>query len=140
MSETNPAQRLADRSIAVWNVSDPERRRAAVHELWAEHGTHALQPPRDMRTQARRLGIREPVLEARGRDAVEFRVTRSYEEFVATGGFVFRSADDARQLRNVVTFRWHSVLAARDEVSGGGLAVLVLDEEGRIETDHLFVD
>jgi hypothetical protein len=79
------AQELVDRYVAVWNEPEPELRGKAIRELWAHDGTHILQPPEEIRTVAARLGFTSTVLEAHGHEALEARVARAYEDFVAGG-------------------------------------------------------
>ncbi|SNT61805.1 hypothetical protein SAMN05216276_108533 [Streptosporangium subroseum] len=132
------AQDLAARYVALWNEPDAELRRKAIRELWAEGGSHVLQPPQEIREIAARLGFGSTTLEAHGYDALEVRVTHAYEEFVAPGQFVFQPRDNAVRLHNVVTFSWEMVPAGGGEVAGGGLETLVLDENGHIATDYMF--
>lgn len=129
---------LAGRYAALWMEPDAEERRGRIEELWAEDGAHLLQPPQEMVDAAAALGF-ELVLEARGHDALEFRVTSAYEEFVAPGGFVFKARDDAARLGDVVKFTWEMAPAGGGEPAGVGLEILVLDGEGRIRTDHQFI-
>src|SRR5262245_59788311 len=84
MTDIDPHE-LVSRYVAVWNQADAELRRKAIHDLWAKDGGHVLQPPQEMRQAAAGLGFPAPVLEARGHDELEVRVTRAYEEFVAQG-------------------------------------------------------
>jgi hypothetical protein len=130
---------LADRYIALWNEPDAGLRRKALEELWSDDGLHVLQPPQDMREQAAGLGFTEVKLEARGHDALEYRVTRAYEEFIAPGEYAFRARGDAEQLRDVVRFTWEMVPAQGGEALGGGTEFLVLGEDGRIVTDYQFI-
>ena len=88
--------------MAVWNQPDSELRRKAIRALWTEDGAHILQPPEQIRKAAAGLGFSSTVLEARGHDALEVRVTRAYGEFVAPGGFTFRPRDNADRLPRVV--------------------------------------
>ncbi|WP_405152137.1 hypothetical protein OG589_27030 [Sphaerisporangium sp. NBC_01403] len=132
------ARDLASRYVALWNEPDAESRRKAIEELWAEDGAHILQPPREMRDIAAALGFDSTTLEARGYDAFEVRVTRSYEEFVAPGQFTFRPGDAAVRLHDIVKFHWEMVPTDGGAVAGGGLEILVLDEDGRIKTDYMF--
>ncbi|MEU1184280.1 hypothetical protein ABZ464_43050 [Streptomyces sp. NPDC005820] len=132
------AQQLADRYIAQWNLADAAERRAAIEALWAEDGTHVLQPPVEIREKAAELGFDHTTLEAKGYDAIETRVARSHERFVEKQGFVFRSRTDAVRLDEVVKFGWEAVSGETGEVLGGGLDVLVLDDDGRIRTDYMF--
>ncbi|MFB8241861.1 hypothetical protein ACFC58_35545 [Kitasatospora purpeofusca] len=135
---TGTAQRIADRYVALWNEPDAERRRRAIEELWAADGVHLLQPPEDMRERAAELGFTETVLEARGHDALERRVTRAHQEFVAGGGCSFREQGEAIRVGDAVKLSWAMVRPGEDEVLGGGVEVLVLDEAGRITTDYQF--
>jgi hypothetical protein len=131
---------LTDRYVAVWSEPDRERRRVAVRELWSADGVHVLQPPQEMRQAAEGLGFDRLVLEARGHDELEVRVTRAYEEFIAPGAFLFRSRGDAERLHDVVKFRWEMVSRAGGDVAGVGLEILVLDADGRIAGDYQFIE
>ncbi|MEV5606537.1 hypothetical protein AB0L33_34415 [Streptomyces sp. NPDC052299] len=131
---------LTDRYVAVWNEPDAERRRAAVRELWSADAVHVLRPPQEIREAAEALGFDRLLLEARGYDALDFRVTRAHDEFVAPGTFVFRSRGNADRLHDVVKFNWE--MAPRDggEAAGVGLEVLVLGPDGRIVSDYQFIE
>jgi hypothetical protein len=131
---------LADHYVALWNESDPDRRRAIVAELFTEDGAHILQPPAEVREIAARPGIGlEARLEARGHAALEMRATSAYEEFIAPGEFSFRKREDAELLADVVKFRWEMV-STSGEVAGIGLEFLVLAPDGRIRTDYQFIE
>ncbi|CCK26802.1 hypothetical protein BN159_2423 [Streptomyces davaonensis JCM 4913] len=129
---------LARDYVAQWNAKDAAERRAAIERLWSEDGTHILQPPLEIREIAAGLGFDHPTLRAQGYDAIETRVTRSYEEFVAQKGYAFRLSGDAVRLDRLVKFAWDTVLAETGEVLGGGLEILELDDDGRIRTDYMF--
>jgi len=116
----NP-QALADSYVAVWNEPDAGRRRVAIAELWAPDGEHFV----DTR-------------EARGYDALEQRITGSYEKNVRDGGHRFRAVQDARALRDVVTFHWEMLPADGEPVMASGLEILVVNDWGRIVTDYQF--
>ncbi|KAK1185018.1 hypothetical protein B7755_047200 [Streptomyces sp. NBS 14/10] len=137
MIEIDP-QHLADRYMAQWTVPDAAGRRAAIERLWAEDGTHILQPPAEIREIAAELGFDHTTLEAQGYDAIETRVARSYERFVEKKGFTFRARADAVRLHGLVKFGWEAVSAETDDVVGGGLEILVLDHDGRIKADYMF--
>ncbi|MFC6083258.1 hypothetical protein [Sphaerisporangium aureirubrum] len=130
---------LVARYVAVWHEPDPELRRKAIAELWTEDGVHLLQPPKEIREAAAALGV-TPVLRARGHEDLQTRVTRSYEEFVAPGEFRFRPRDDAARLGDAVKFTWEMVPTAGGPPAGVGVEVLLLAEDGRIHTDHQFVE
>jgi hypothetical protein len=132
------AQELADRYIAQWTEPDAAARRAAVEDLWAPHGTHVLQPPAEIRDGAAALGFGHTTLEAQGHDAIEARVTSSYERFVVKEGVTFRSRQDAVRLHGLVKFGWQAVAAATGEVLSEGLEVLLLDDSGLIASDYMF--
>ncbi|MCX5215017.1 hypothetical protein OG689_38140 [Kitasatospora sp. NBC_00240] len=139
MPKTDP-QVLADRYAALWNEPDAEARRTGVEELWRPDGVHVLQPPQEMRRSAVELGFADPVLEARGHRALEARVRRAHEEFVAPGGLLFRARADAERLHDVVKFHWEAVDTGTGEVGGVGLEFLLLDEDGRIRSDFQFIE
>src|SRR5215472_537393 len=139
MTDIDPHE-LVSRYVAVWNQADAELRRKAIHDLWAKDGGHVLQPPQEMRQAAAGLGFPAPVLEARGHDELEVRVTRAYEEFVAPGNFTFQPRDNADRLGNVVKFTWEMVPSDGGAAAGAGLEILVLDEDGRIKTDYQFIE
>jgi len=65
-------------------------------------------------------------------------VATSYQDFVVGQGFAFRRAGEARRIADVVTFRWEGLVDGA--VVGGGTEFLVLDPDGRIETDYMFPD
>jgi hypothetical protein len=118
----NNPQDLADRYVAVWNESDPALRRKGIAELWDPDGAHYVR-----------------TLEARGFDALEKRITGSYEKNVRSAGHRFRAASNAQTLRNVVTFNWEMVSVDRSKVLAVGLEFLVLDDRGRIVADYQFL-
>ena len=116
------AQRLADRYAAVWNETDPERRRRTIAELWTPDGRHYV----DTR-------------EARGYAALEQRITGSQEKNVRDGGHRFRAVQDACALRDAVTFHWEMLPAQSERVVATGFVFLIVNDEGRILVDYLFV-
>ncbi|MFD4601019.1 hypothetical protein ACFWPQ_23695 [Streptomyces sp. NPDC058464] len=137
MIEIDP-QHLADRYLTQWTVPDAAERRAVIERLWAEDGTHILHPPAEIREIAAELGFGHTTLEAQGYDAIEARVTRGHERFVAKKGFTFRARTDAIRLHDMVKFGWEAVSTETGDVVGGGLEVLVLDGDGRIKADYMF--
>jgi hypothetical protein len=131
---------IVDRYVAVWNEPDPAQRRAAVRDLWAAGGVHVLQPPADIRSAAASVGFFDQVLEARGHAALDRRVSRAHDEFVAAGRFAFRSRGDAERLRDVVKFRWEMIQRDDGAVAAVGLEILVLGPDGRITDDYQFIE
>ena len=138
MSDIDPRE-MVRRYVAAWNEPDAGLRRKAVHDLWTEDGAHILQPPREMREAAAALGFTSAVLHAQGHDALEVRVTRAFEEFVAPGKFTFKARDNAAHLGHVVKFNWE-MIAADGQVAGTGLEIFLLDQDGRIKTDYQFIE
>jgi hypothetical protein len=139
MTAIDPRE-LVRRYVAVWHEPDAELRRKAVHDLWAEDGAHVLQPPEEMRQAAAGLGFPSLILQARGHEELEARVTRTYHEFVASGDYTFRPRDNADRLGDVVKFNWEMIPADGGEAAGVGLEILVLDTDGRITTDYQFIE
>lgn len=66
-------------------------------------------------------------------------MTRSYEEFVAPGKFIFRPRDNAARLGDVIKFNWEMVPTGGGQAAGVGLEILVLDD-GRIRIDYQFIE
>ncbi|HUN41132.1 MAG TPA: nuclear transport factor 2 family protein [Acetobacteraceae bacterium] len=116
------AQDLADRYVAVWNEADAESRRQQIAELWTPGGQHYVD-----------------VREAHGHDALEQRIVGSYNKNVRDGGHRFHAVQNVRELRDLVTFGWEMRPASEDRVVAHGFAVLLVDPDGRIRTDYLFM-
>lgn len=139
MANIDP-QELVSRYVAAWNEPDAGLRRSAIHSLWAEDGAHILQPPQEIRKVATALGFPDVTLEARGHDALEVRVGRAYQEFVAPGEFTFKQRGSAERLHNIVKFSWEMMPSSGGEAAGAGLEILVLDTSGRIKADYQFIE
>lgn len=138
-AEVDPKD-LTERYVAVWNETDPDRRRAAVAQLWAEDGVHVLQPPEEINTAAAGLGFSTTTLRARGHAELEFRVRRAHEEFVAAGIYSFRLRGGADRLDDVVKFTWEMVARDSRDVVAVGMEILVLSPDGRVATDYQFIE
>jgi hypothetical protein len=138
-SRTTTTVELVDRYVALWNEPDADLRRQMIAELWTVDGCQFVEPPQEIREIAARPGIgMSAILEARGHDEIAARVASSYGHWVAVEGLRFRRCDDAKRLGDVVTFHWEAV-AEHGGTSPGGLNVLVLAADGRIERDYVFV-
>jgi hypothetical protein len=131
---------LVDRYVAMWMEPEPTARRRRIHELWAPEGAQVLEPPQGIREAARSIGFPHPALEVRGHSALEFRVTRAHEEFIAPGRFDFRRSGDAVRVGDSVKFRWEMRSLADGCVAAAGLDLLLLDGEGRIRVDYQFIE
>ena len=116
------AAALADRYVALWNLTDAGARRDAIASLWVPRGEHYVR-----------------TLQAKGHEALQQRVTGSHEKNVRDAGFRFVRAGDVQFLHDAVMFHWHMVPAAGGPVAALGLEFLVLAEGGRIATDYQFI-
>ena len=133
------AAELADRYLALWNEPDADRRRQETAELWTQDARHLVQPPQEIRAIAAQPGIGlTAILEARGHEEIEARVASAHEHWVGSVGLRFRRRDDAEQLGDVLKFHWEA-LDRDGELFAGGLHVLVLAADGRIDRDYTFV-
>jgi hypothetical protein len=132
---------LAERYIAQWNEADPERRRRLIRQVWAADGVQVLvNPPRQIRQSAAHYGIAFPSLEVRGHDALDTRVGRAYEMFIAPGQYLFeRAGEPVRQAGAAVGLTWVMRAIADGGVAGSGFDVLTFDDDARVRTDHQFV-
>ncbi|MEV4583261.1 hypothetical protein AB0K16_59655 [Nonomuraea jabiensis] len=140
MSNPLDIKQCADRYVAQWNEPDPAARAALIREVWALDGAQVLvDPPQEIREAAAGLAFAVPPLEVRGHDALNARVTRAYEMFVASGEHVFECAEAASLLPHVLSIRWSMVSTHTGQAVGGGLDILALDSDGRICTDHQFI-
>ena len=71
---------------------DGDRRRRAIGELWSEDAIHLLQPTQEVYEAADERAV-NPTWQVRGHDELEARVTKAYEDFVASGQMSFRIRD-----------------------------------------------
>lgn len=134
------AASVAARYVAQWLEPDGATRRRMIEELWAPDATHVIEtPPEAVRDAAATLGLPAPPLRAQGHDALERRVGRGHDEFVAPGEFTFRLGPVAWGHAEIVVLTWEMVAVADGTVVGTGRDVLILDPDGRIRSDHQYV-
>ncbi|WP_280401821.1 hypothetical protein [Nocardia carnea] len=132
---------FAERYTAQWNEADPELRRKRIHEIWAPAGAQILvDPPVEIRQAAAQLGFVVPTLEVRGHDAIQARVARAYEMFVAPGDHLFEAGQATELPTGLIGLSWSMVARADGAVAGGGYEVIGLDADGRICFDHQFIE
>ena len=117
----NELNELVDRYIALWHETDAELRRKKIAELWIEDGVQF--------TASR---------EIRGYTALEKRVESAHEEFVKTGGFIFRPSSSVSGHHDALMFKWEMVPAGDGEVAAVGTIFLLLSDDGRIRLDYQF--
>ena len=137
MNISDPSE-LAERYTAVFMEPDGDRRRKAIADVWSEDAIHILQPTQEVYEAAAERAV-NPTWQVRGHAELEARVTKAYEDFVATGQMAFRTQGGAKRLGDVVTWRWEGV-SPDGEVLGAGLEFVVLAADGRIATDYQFVE
>jgi hypothetical protein len=111
-----------DRYVALWNEPDAEIRRRTIEELWAPDGANYTQS-----------------MHAVGYDALDVRVTSAYEDYVGSGKYVFRSHLPAVGHHGAVKVTWEMVSVPEEEIASIGIEFLVLDDQGRIASDHQFI-
>lgn len=114
---------LARRYVAVWNEPDAGVRREMISALFAPEAAHYT-----------------PSMEVHGHAELEERIATSYDKWVAPGGYVFRSVANADGHHDTVRFNWEMVRTATGEVDSVGFDFLTLGEDGRIRTDHQFIE
>lgn len=139
--DDNALTHLTEQYIALWNEADPSLRRKRIEDLWAVGGTQVLtDPPQAIREAAEELAFPIPYLEVRGHDALEARVTRAYEMFLAPGEYVFAALAPAVRLAGELAgIGWAMVSVADGSYAATGYDVLALDANGRIRSDHQYI-
>jgi hypothetical protein len=136
---------LADfttRWFALWTEADAHARSTQVAGLWATAGSQVLvDPPQEVRDAATALAFPVPRLEVRGHDEIDRRVTRAYAMFIEPGEYTFKpaSGDAALLAPGLIGLAWEMVALADGTVAGSGYDVIVLDDDGRILTDHQYI-
>ena len=110
---------VIDRYLAAWNERDPQRRRAAVDDLWAEGGTYT-----------------DPLVAAEGREAIDATIAAVQGQFP---DFTFRPGQTSDAHHHLGRFTWEL------GPDGGaavvvGFDVAVLDDDGRIRDVLGFLD
>ncbi|QIS02011.1 hypothetical protein F5X71_06510 [Nocardia brasiliensis] len=133
---------FAEQFAALWNESDAAARDKRIREFFAPTAVQVLvDPPVEMREQVQRLQFAMPALEVRGYEALSHRVTRAFELFVASGEYEFAVPAPAIPLpAGLVGLSWVMVAKADGAIAGGGFDVLGLDDDGRVLTDHQFIE
>jgi len=111
---------LIERYVAVWNEADAAERRLRIEALWAADGTSCYR-----------------LLDARGWDAIHWRVTGSWEKWLRGGNYVFR-AKRALGHNDAVRLDWVMLKLPDEKVEAAGLSFLLRDSEGRLQADYQF--
>jgi hypothetical protein len=113
----------ADRYVAVWNESDPARRRQRVADLWGTSGQSLHR-----------------TLDPRGVDAITARVTQSYDKWLAQRGLRFHASGQPQGHHDVVMCNWAMGAPDGGDVVSLGLSFLLLDASGRLHSDLQFAE
>jgi hypothetical protein len=119
----DPHTQLADRYIAVWNETDPARRRSEIAALWSPDGEHHVR-----------------TLRARGHDELERRVASSHEKNVRDLGYRFRRSGAVQPLHDSLMFHWEMFRPGHEGVIEAlGLQFFRLATDKRIAVDYQFI-
>jgi nuclear transport factor 2 (NTF2) superfamily protein len=118
MSDTNT---IIEKFVTSWNEPDAAVRRQIIDDVWSEDGVY-----------------RNASTEYPGRDGIERAVTEAYDAFTSNG-FVFRlTSVDTNH--DAVRYRWEMVPTAGGEPDSIGTHVAMLGADGRVVSDHQFID
>jgi len=115
----NDFDTIASRYIATWNEADPEARRRAIDELWAEDGRYV-----------------DPLAVAEGRAAIDATIGAVQAQFP---GFVFQLAGPVDGHHEQARFTWELGQPGADPLVVG-FDVAVLDAQGQLQTVLGFLD
>jgi hypothetical protein len=111
--------KLAERYIAIWNETDPARRRRDIDDLWAPDGRYV-----------------DPLTVAEGRDAIDVTVAAVQSQFP---GMPFRLVGPVDGHHNQARFAWE--LGPEDvEAMIVGFDVAITDGNGRLSQVLGFLD
>ena len=110
---------LNERYLACWNETDSTARRALIEQLWAQDATYT-----------------DPLADVRGLEQIDATIAAVQDQFP---GFVFTAGTPVDAHHNQARFTWGLGLRDADPVIEG-FDVLVLDDTGRIEAVHGFLD
>ena len=114
---------LAARYVALWNETDPQRRRRRIAELYAPDAVYVFYR-------------RDPV---RGRAALEEQMAYTHSLYDPMG-YRFRSSHNAVGHHNLIRLNWVMVSGDDGEMEMAGQDVLVLGDDGLIQADYQFHD
>jgi len=106
--------------VAVWNEPDADQRRRRICSVWAPDGTTCYR-----------------LLDARGYNAIEARVTGSWDKWLRERKYIFRPKSIVSH-HDAAKFEFVIMTVPGGEVAGNGLCFLLLDPDGRIKHDYQF--
>jgi hypothetical protein len=112
------AAQIADRYIAVWNETDPARRRALLAEGWTENATYV-----------------DPLMAGEGREQIGALIAAVHERFP---GFRFTLDGRADGYRDRIRFSWALGPETEADMIKGTDFIVV--EDGRLKSITGFLD
>jgi nuclear transport factor 2 (NTF2) superfamily protein len=112
---------MIDRYVESWNEPDPTERRRVIDDVWSGDGVY-----------------RNATTEFQGRNGIQQAVTEAYSAFTAND---YRFQVTSVQINHdAVRYQWEMVPAAGGEPDSIGTHVAMLGKEGRLISDHQFID
>ncbi len=109
-----------ERYVAVWNESDAATRRHRIAAVWAPNGTTCYR-----------------LLDAHGYEAIESRVTGSWDRWLRDGKYLFRPVK-AVSHHQAIKFEFAMLATDGGKVEANGLCYLLFDNDGRLVHDYQF--
>jgi hypothetical protein len=110
---------VVDRYIAIWNETDPARRRDLVGQTWTDDATYV-----------------DPLVVAEGREAIDATIAATQAQFP---GFTFRLAGPIDGHHNLARFTWE-LAPNGGEAMVVGFDVALISEDGRLQDVRGFLD
>jgi hypothetical protein len=107
--------------VASWNESDPAKRDLTIEKSWSPDGIY-----------------RNAAAEFEGHDGIAQAVTAAHDAFVANG-FVFTLASVDTN-HDAIRYRWEMIPVSGGEPDSTGTHVAVVGTDGRLLSDHQFID
>jgi nuclear transport factor 2 (NTF2) superfamily protein len=115
------SEAMIEKYVASWNEPDPAERRQVIDDIWSRDGVY-----------------RNASTAFEGRDGIEQAVAGAHDAFAANG-FRFQVAS-VQTNHDAVRYQWEMVPAAGGEPDSLGTHVAMLGEDGRLISDHQFID
>ena len=111
---------LIDNYIAIWNETDPDRRRELIAQTWTEDGSYV-----------------DPMLTGSGHDGIDAMIAGAREQFP---GHRFELAGAPEAHHDRVRFTWHLKRDAGGDAVAIGNDFGVVADDGRLRSVTGFLD
>jgi hypothetical protein len=111
---------IANDYVAVWNENDPAERRRRIAAVWAPEGTSCFR-----------------LLDARGHDEIEGRVTTSWEKWLSEGKYRFRPKSVSGH-NDAIGCQWEMIRLQDGAIEASGLSFLLVEHDGKLRHDYQF--